>query len=264
MNIRIALSRAQSTWDPPEGLDRSWPREVCLTGGGKAAVVLAVVMVALGVAAGVGMGLTASREAREARLLETEGVVTDGVITRLWRSSGKDRQPWVAYRFVVGDKGYEANARVSLGRWRNLRVGSAVPVRYVPTQPELSYPFNTPRSPLPFWLPFPVALALVAGGLLTTLPIHTQRKLLSEGRSAQGHVTQHGPLRHSARGGNFGRVFYYQFPLLSGAVAKGHSSPVRNPPAVGSTICVLYDPENPRRNAPYPFTHVTLVQKSWG
>ncbi len=261
MSFRIALSRTQSNWEPPEGLDRSRPREVCLTRGGKATVVIAIVLILIGVAAGIGMGLTASREAREARLLETEGVVTDAVITRLWRSSGKDRQTWMAYRFVVGDRGYEKNAKVTLGRWRNLRVGSTVPVRYAPSRPELSFPFNSPGSPMPVWAPILVPLAFIAGGLLTTLPIRRQRQLLSEGRSAHGVVTKIGRLHRSMHGRNYGRVFYYQFPVLSGAMAKGHSSPVRNPPAVGATVCVLYDSENPGRNAPYPFTCVTLAHR---
>ena len=47
--------------------------------------------------------------------------------------------------------------------------------------------------------------------------------------------------------------------LLSGAVRKGHSSAnKRSVPAVGSVICVIYDPDNPRRNAVYPFSLVEL------
>ena len=51
-----------------------------------------------------------------------------------------------------------------------------------------------------------------------------------------------------------GMKFFYDFSLLSGAQANGSFGPVKAPPAVGAKITVLYDPEKPRRNTPYPFT----------
>jgi hypothetical protein len=48
----------------------------------------------------------------------------------------------------------------------------------------------------------------------------------------------------------------YEFPLLSGAVASGKAGTSAKPPAIGSVICVIYDPESPKRNAVYPLSLV--------
>jgi hypothetical protein len=48
--------------------------------------------------------------------------------------------------------------------------------------------------------------------------------------------------------------YFFDFKLLSGAAAAGSAGPVKEPPAVGAALTVLYDPDNPRRNAPYPFS----------
>jgi len=52
-------------------------------------------------------------------------------------------------------------------------------------------------------------------------------------------------------------VIHYEFRLLNGIVAKGKSS-ASKAPAGDAPLCVLYDPENPRRNARYPFSLVRL------
>ena len=48
----------------------------------------------------------------------------------------------------------------------------------------------------------------------------------------------------------------YEFPLLGGGVASGKASASKTS-AVGATIAVLYDPDKPGRNHPYPFSLVT-------
>jgi hypothetical protein len=45
----------------------------------------------------------------------------------------------------------------------------------------------------------------------------------------------------------------YDFALLNGAVASGRSQTSSKPPAIGSVICVVYDPDRPSRNLAYPF-----------
>jgi hypothetical protein len=52
---------------------------------------------------------------------------------------------------------------------------------------------------------------------------------------------------------------HYEFPLLSGGIAKGKSGPTRRLPAIGATLCVIYDRENPSRNAPYPLEMAKLA-----
>ena len=82
--------------------------------------------------------------------------------------------------------------------------------------------------------------------------LRKQMQLLTEGRPAPGIVTRH-------RRTKDGTIIRYEFALLNGATAKGRGQ-TRRPPPIGSRICVLYDPENPRRNAPYPLYLVRLTR----
>jgi len=86
--------------------------------------------------------------------------------------------------------------------------------------------------------------------------VRRERRLLSEGRAALGLITGHSKMHRSSHGGEVGKSAYYQFAQMSGALAKGETSPMKKPPEIGSTICVLYDPENPGRNARYPLSLV--------
>jgi hypothetical protein len=258
MNVRIQFMEAKQQWIPPAGLERSRLRPVQLTRAGRGLVVLALVLAAAALAAGIGLGLAASRQADEARMLREQGTVTDGRVTRLWRGRDKEHQPWMAYRFAGGEQTYEGSARVSLRLWRDLRVGSPIRIHYVPTRPELNNPFTASIAVMPGWVAFIVALGLAGGAVGAMLAIRSQRRLLSEGRPAPGLVTRHEKVRHGSHASRHESKYYYEFPLLSGAIARGAAGPTKNPPAVGSTIPLVYDRENPRRNAPYPFSLVRL------
>jgi hypothetical protein len=102
---------------------------------------------------------------------------------------------------------------------------------------------------------------LVLGGFLVTLPIRGQRRLLAYGRPAPAMVTAHGKRVRTSHGSDLGVQFTYEFPLLSGAIAKGKAGPSKNPPAVDSMIPILYDSDSPRKNAPYPLSLLKLASR---
>jgi hypothetical protein len=97
-----------------------------------------------------------------------------------------------------------------------------------------------------------VAAFLAAVGGLFTIPLRYQGWLLAEGRPALAVVTRHAKT-------DKGTVIHYEFTMLSGSQGKGRSGPSRKPLAVGATLCVFYDPDNPRRNAPYPLPLVEPI-----
>lgn len=252
MKSQLLLMEARRSWTPPDGLDHSRPRAVRLTSAGSALVVLAIAVVIGGITAGVGLGSVAVREARERRAIMQEALTTQGVVIRLWRSRGDNRQPWVTYRFTEAGRTYQKDARLPVRIWQALRVGSEIPVQYARSRPEINYPYGFAETPIPAWLPGVLGLTLMMIGPLALAAIRRQRKLLSEGRPAPGIVTEHGRLRKGPHGEKLGIMIRYEFQLLSGAIAGGKAGPMKNPPPVGSTITVLYDAENPSRNAPYP------------
>jgi hypothetical protein len=262
MNNRISRMESGHRWIPPAGLERSRPRLVKLTASGKFVLALAIALGLGAVAAAAGLSALAGREAEESRLLQKESLVTEGQVTRLWRSGDKGNQPWVAYQFASEGRVYVRNAKLPLRAWRDLRVGSYLPVRYVSSRPEINHPDGYARGPLPPWVPVLVAVALAACSFLATVPTRSQSRLLSSGRASPGLVTAHGKTVRTSHGTNLGQQFAYEFPLLSGAISKGKGGPSKNPPAIGSNIAVLYDPDNPRKNAPYPLPLVRLPHTS--
>ena len=49
--------------------------------------------------------------------------------------------------------------------------------------------------------------------------------------------------------------------MLGGPKMKGKAA-IGKPAEVGTPICIVYDPERPGRNRPYPFPLVTVSQDS--
>ena len=144
-----------NNWTPPDGLGYSSLRAVQLTGSGIAMVVLAGAMLLGAVAAAIGLGTTASRQVKEIRLLQEQGVNTDAQITRVWRSSGKDQQHLVSYRFTVEEREYVARKGVPPRIWQDLKAGSSLPVLFLPSNPKVNHPTGWDDTPLPNWVPHP-------------------------------------------------------------------------------------------------------------
>jgi hypothetical protein len=261
MDVRDQLLELRQTWKAPWDLDHARPREVILTRSGKALVWLSIVLVTGALATTTGLSLLARRQAEVNRALQEKGVVTEGTITRLWRGSDDRKSPYVAYHFMCESGRYDREAKVPLATWRLLRVGSSIQIRYVPTRPELNRPEGSGNGILPPWVPFIVGGVLAFFSFLATVPLRGQRRLLAEGRPAPAVVTRHGKLERGQHGNKLGRRYFYEFLALSGARAQGKAGPVKDPPAVGRTISVIYDPEKPVRNAPYP---LTLVKPAYG
>jgi hypothetical protein len=209
-----------------------------------------VILFAAAVAVGIAMHRAAVRQAADQRTFAGDAIDTNGDVVRLWRNSDKNREPWVSYRYAVEGRVYEGRTRIGSSTWKALQVGSTLPVRYLRSDPGRSLADGVQSDAMPLWLPFVVAGALaIMGGLCLTL-IGVQRRLLMEGRAAPAIVTGHKKV-HTSHGGTH-RSMTYAFPLLSGATAVGKSGTSSKPPAIGSVICVLYDPERPRRSMPYP------------
>jgi hypothetical protein len=252
MTNQILLLKELHDWVPPDGLDHARPRAVVLTMSGRVLMTIAGLLLAGGITAGVALGIVASREAREARLVDKESEFADALVTRTWRDRSEARQPWISYRFVAGGHTYTRNFKIPLRMWRGLSVGARLPVRFAATRPELNHPVDLSLGRTPAWLPFLIAFSLAIWSPIVLIPIRCQRRLLAEGRPAPGIVISHGKPQHGSHGEKRGMKYRYEFRLLSGAAAGGSAGPAKNPPPVGTKITVLYDPENPRRNTPYP------------
>jgi hypothetical protein len=260
MVARQSFDAWDRDWVPPAGLHRSSPRQVNLSPRGKLLAAVIIALIAGGVGVAVGLGRIAARDARDEGRLAAEGVVTKAVVTRLWRARDKSQQSWMQYQFAADGTSHEANVRVPLQMWRELRPGADVAVRYVPSNPHINHPTAFKMSGMPGWVSFMVACVTSVVALFRVLAVSRQRRMLMEGRPAPGRVIKHGKVRRGPHGQNQGQQYHYEFRLVSGGIARGRGGPDKHPPEVGSLICVLYDPDDPKRNLPYPLSLVELAK----
>jgi hypothetical protein len=229
---------------------------VRLTAGGRALVVVAALLFAGALVAAMLLQLEAQRQASNRRSLIEQGVVTSGEVIRLWPRGDNRRR--VRYRFAVDGVTYENQLNVSSERRRTLQLGSRIDVRFVPDDPRVNDLGGQPRGGLPAWFPPVLAVAIAGVGLLLLLVLNRQRRLLMTGRAAPAIVTAHKKF-HTSHGGTHHSITF-EFALLSGAARTGKASTSSRQPAIGSVICIVYDPDQPSRHGMYPFSLVKPTQ----
>jgi hypothetical protein len=133
-------------------------------------------------------------------------------------------------------------------------------VRYLPDNPR-RFVVNGARrrGQLPFAVAYVVSSVLAALALLCGAGVRRQRTLLSEGRAARAVVTA--VTKHKGAHGEAHRAMTYTFPVLAGTTMTGKAGASKDT-QIGASIYVVYDPEHPARNRPYPFSLVTLNRES--
>ena len=238
---------------PPAGLEGSPPREVRLTGGGRALIVAAWFLGVAAIAAGGALSFEARRQSSAVADMDRRSVTTTAVVDRLWRGSGDGRPAFAAFHFDATGTRIDGQSRLQVSAWRELRPGSTIRVRYLPDDPSRFTVDGARRNTLPPWLAYFVSSMLAGLAVLCGAAVRSQRTLLSEGRVARATVTKvdtHG----NPKGGSH-RALHYEFPLLGGGRFSGKAA-VASATDVGSTIWIVYDPERPKHNRPYPFTLV--------
>jgi hypothetical protein len=227
------------------------PREVRLKACGVALACLAALLLIGAIAAATALSRARARQASQNAVLREAGAEVEATVTRHWSTGDKNDTPKVAYEFQYGAQTYHGSSDAPRSIWRTLAVGSPIAVRFVPTRPELNHPAGWEGNIMPKFVPFLMAGMLVAPGLIIVHAIRRQMSLLSEGRPALARVIGYRRTQH-------GKIVKYEFATLNGGIAKGRTGPRHKAPPVGSTLCIVYDRENPKRNQPYPFVLVQV------
>jgi hypothetical protein len=243
----------------PAELERSSPREVGLTAGGRSLVVLAWLLAVGAVAAGAALYIEALRQSNEASDFDRRGVTATAVVDRVWRKSGDGKPGNAAFHFDAGGARIDGESRMQQSAWKELRAGSTLRVRYLPENPRAFVVDGRRRNRLPFTVAYVVSSLLAAGSLLCAAVVRRQRTLLSEGRAARAVVTT--VTKNQGSHGEAHRAMTYTFPVLAGSTATGKAGTGKDT-QIGTSIFVVYDPENPAHNRPYPFSLVTLDRES--
>jgi len=244
------LTALQRNWTPPAELSGSATREIRLSAGGKVLSVLAALFFAGAIAAGAGLSHVIARQEKERQTLREGSAEVEAMVTRHWRTGGKSDTPKVSYEFEYAGHTYHGSANAPGRIWRTLSVGSPIAVRFVPSNPELNHPAEWDVEVLPKIMPGVIAALLILMAVLLVFAIRREMALLSDGRPAPARVTKVRRVKN-------GHVVRYEFATLNGSVVKGRGE-ARKAPPVGSTISVIYDRDNPKRNAPYPLKLVRV------
>jgi len=248
---RTKVEELQRSWKAPAGLLRSRPREVQATRAG--VIVRGLGMFIMVVAPAVCLywaSAILSQNKVKTELAASNEVVT-GEVVRLWETKDESRQPWVEYSFHGGNRIITGRAKAPRKIWRTLQVGSPIPIRIVSGNPKRNHPAEWEPSQFPVAIVGVIALLNMAIGGFLQYRVSLQRKLLEDGRPAPGILTKFG-------GGQKKQIAYYEYVTLNGTVQAGRSQRGAGLPPVGGTLCVVYDPDNPKRSSPYPMAFFKL------
>jgi len=193
-----------------------------------------------------------ARTAARAEALRSQGRETSGEVERVWRTSGKESHNMVRYAFSANGVRLQGESRVPPSLWNGVRKSGFLPIRYLPSDPNINHPAGWEDRPDAAWMQFILPGVMAISGIVLVITLRRQAEMTAEGLPAVGVVTR----CVSVKGGWAVR---YRFRMKGGAVASG-ASQVRRRMEVGATICVLYLPQNPRRNQVYPTTLYRVTQ----
>ena len=239
--------RRLETYTSPEVVGPP-PRTAQITGRGIALTAVATIVICASVAYASMIGAEAARQFQLRRILSGGGRETTGRITKL--RNPYPLKEYVEYTFDVGGRSYAGEAIVPLQFYQSLQSASSLTVRYRPQYPSANEPVDWTWSLLSEWEDPYLVLSLVAGlgcALFIPLQIFLERKLVTKGLAAVGAVKK---CSVSGRGGEF-ITLTYDFRTEGGALVHGRgSSQTRK--EVGANILILYVPNKPNQNIPYP------------
>jgi hypothetical protein len=212
-------------------------------------------LIAGAVALGVFLYTSGQRERARAVALAREGVTAEARVLRIGITTDKDRLKFVVYQYAAAGRVYQGRTTLWRREEKAFEAGLSTTVRYLPGEPEKSWLAGHGPAGPPAWVALVAPLLLLAPALGLALMVRKQRWLLAEGSSAQGRVVSYKKFhaQHSS-----GYHVYYEFRVPSGATQKVRQDSSKKPPAPGTAVTILYDPDVPKRAAKYPLSLVRV------
>ena len=232
---------------PPGELAGPVPRKVALGSSGDVAGITALVLVAAIFGGWFAASLTSenSQQTRWRALLSSNSREVVGQVRHiLWARYAPDT---VQYKFTVDGTTYygEADEPDTIGPWNALTRSHPILIRFSPPNPTINHPaawewsaWQEHRDEILFMSFFVILAGIGVAYLLR------ERKLVREGRAAQGMVTSCTPQR---------RWFHleYEFHTEEGESLAGKCDS-QDSYEVGAKIWIIYLPRKPKQNHPYP------------
>lgn len=233
---------------PPE-LMRSTPRACRLTVGGRFALGVAIFMVLGATAFSLGAYVSVKKNTALKREMAERGQVVSATVVKTYRTGDDNKRDVFLYEFDLDGKTHNGRTDIGIGHSPHYRVGTAIPVRYLPDRPNKNWIEGYPPGAIPLFL-IPVLggmMLVVAYAMLWRL--RRQQELVAEGRAALARVLS---VKRVRRGEHKKQRAQIEFALMSGARQEAYLEFGKNAPPPNSALVVLYDRENPLRILRYP------------
>lgn len=233
------------------------PRPIRLSAAGMVLLSACAALVGGGVWSAVVLHERATTSARQAALFASDAVATEARIVRIQqRGSGGDRRTIVHYQYTVGRQQFRDSSELRRRDRDTYTVGAPIDIRYLAAEPSANWIDGRSPRRFPFWPAYAIPAAALFGVIGVVGIVQRQRHLLEHGRPAVATIS-HVDKKKSDKG-SYWRV-EYRWRLLSGATRTArYSHGSKHPPAVGTTMAILYDRDNPRRQHRYPLPLVRL------
>lgn len=235
-------------WTAPPELTGALPRKTRLSNDGIVTVMVATVFLLAVIAFVLWGSIQTAKQMAQMAALSREGLQTTGEVRRLWHSGPLMTTPWVSYVFTANGVAFTGKSSVPKHLWNGLREAGPLPIRFMHSNPAINHPAAWEgRANLDRWL-LPCAFLVLPFtafiGTKVMIPLRQDRQLVAGGMPAAGVILK------CYGGGRGGWGATYQFRTEDGRLAEGSSS-CGNRLEIGSTVCVLYSPQDPKRNHLY-------------
>jgi hypothetical protein len=227
----------------PHELTGPTPRTVRLAGNGLVFGILFASLLVLATVAIPSFCIHAVNQTHYRDALRSDGHDAIGVITKL-RFGGRASMPSVKYTFNAEGKTFTGRALLSSDDQVRLDKSGPIAIRFLPTDPTINHPAGWEWSVLMEMPPIAILMLFGTCGAIYMTVLWRERKLARRGKPTAGVVAN--CVRKN-------RTYWveYRFSTEDGAQVggRGYYSTHREP---NTGIWILYLPQNPSRNGPYP------------
>lgn len=234
----------------PSDLTGKRPRKMRMTGNGMQMAAGTILFFAFAVVCAIYGWSGVLKQAKYRSELRNNYKETVGEIQWLG-SVGRSPQNRLRYTFSVNGTTYKGEAAVPNTLLHDLAQSTSLSIRYVPFNPAVNHPAEWEWSASfdPDSL-FASILGVIVG-MVFYIPLRRERQLIVGGEPTSGVITKCSRFRS-----NYEVKYEFQAEDRNVTRGRGWSNCAKQ---TGERVHVLYMPQNPRRNRPYPSPYYRIV-----
>jgi hypothetical protein len=209
-----------------------------------------VLILVLAVSYAVSIGIDTTRQIRSRTELRGSSNVVRGWKEQL-SPGGRGRDEKLKYSFSVVGQNYTGETRVPIGHLNAVAYSDGLQIRYLPADPNVNHPADWEWTPE--WGQIVFIPLMFGMGLFLLAAVLIERQVVANGIPVNASITA------CSANGKGGYRVTYEFRAEDGTEMQGTGWSASDQ-EVGSRICVLYLPQNPKRNQPYPGQLVEVAE----